>query len=86
MNEETKATEQPQDGEELLTIDEAGKFLDTSKSTIYRLLGQGDLKARELASSGAFVNRTLLRISSADPKRYRWMPPHELILTSWSRR
>ena len=36
MNDDIKGTEQPQDGEELLTIDEAGKFLDTSKSTIYR--------------------------------------------------
>ncbi|MDR3708117.1 MAG: ATPase, T2SS/T4P/T4SS family [Capsulimonadaceae bacterium] len=38
----------------LLTIDEAAKFLGTSKSTLYRLLGQGDLSATKVGKQWRF--------------------------------
>lgn len=40
--------------EELLTIDEAAAFLDTSKSTLYRLLGQGDVKGTKVGKQWRF--------------------------------
>src|SRR5580704_9391687 len=43
-----------QEGEDLLTIDEACKFLDTSKSTLYRVLGQGDLKGTKVGKQWRF--------------------------------
>jgi excisionase family DNA binding protein len=50
---EDKEMEQTQ-AEELLTIDEAAKFLDTSKSTLYRLLGQGDIKGTKVGKQWRF--------------------------------
>jgi len=68
LNDDIKATEQPQDGEELLTIDEAGKFLDTSKSTIYRLLGQGDLKGTKVGKQWRFRKSDLTAYLERGPE------------------
>jgi len=40
--------------EDLLTIDEAAAFLGTSKSTLYRLLGQGDIKGTRVGKQWRF--------------------------------
>ena len=60
--------QQPQDSEELLTIDEAGKFLDTSKSTIYRLLGQGDLKGTKVGKQWRFRKSDLTAYLERGPE------------------
>ena len=67
MNDDTQTTPQ-QDGEELLTIDEAGKFLDTSKSTIYRLLGQGDLKGTKVGKQWRFRKSDLTAYLERGPE------------------
>jgi excisionase family DNA binding protein len=58
-------------GEELLTIDEAAKFLGTSKSTLYRLLAQEDVKGTKVgkqwrfrkADLAAYLDRTPVAIA-----------------------
>ena len=45
--------------EELLTIDEAAAFLGTSKSTLYRLMGQGDVKGAKVGKQWRFLKGDL---------------------------
>lgn len=54
MTDERTAVEETGVAEELLTIDEAARFLDTSKSTIYRILSQGDLKGTKIGKQWRF--------------------------------
>jgi excisionase family DNA binding protein len=42
------------EGEELLSLDEAVQFLSTSRPTLYRLLGQGDLKGLKVGRQWRF--------------------------------
>ncbi|MGO8669780.1 MAG: ATPase, T2SS/T4P/T4SS family [Capsulimonadaceae bacterium] len=54
--------------EDLLTIDEAAKFLDTSKSTLYRLLGQGDLKGTKVGKQWRFRKSDLTAYLARGPE------------------
>jgi len=54
--------------EDLLTIDEAAKFLDTSKSTIYRLLGGGDVKGTKVGKQWRFRKPDLLAYLQRTPE------------------
>src|SRR5579871_3539729 len=73
MPDERNEVEEAGGGEELLTIDEAARFLDTSKSTIYRILSQGDLKGTKVgrqwrfrkADLTAYLERTPIPVAVA---------------------
>jgi excisionase family DNA binding protein len=54
MTEARNEGEEAGAAEDLLTIDEAARFLDTSKSTIYRILSQGDLKGTKVGKQWRF--------------------------------
>src|SRR5947209_3345773 len=48
------------EGEELLGLDEAVQFLSTSRPTLYRLLGQGDLKGLKVGRQWRFRKSDLV--------------------------
>ena len=54
MTDERNEVEEASMAEELLSIDEAARFLDTSKSTLYRILSQGDLKGTKIGKQWRF--------------------------------
>ncbi|HLK59810.1 MAG TPA: ATPase, T2SS/T4P/T4SS family [Chthonomonadaceae bacterium] len=54
MVEERNEVEEAGAAEELLTIDEAARFLDTSKSTIYRILSLGELRGTKIGKQWRF--------------------------------
>lgn len=54
MTDERNEVEEAGASEELLTIDEAARFLDTSKSTIYRILSQGEVKGTKVGKQWRF--------------------------------
>src|SRR5437899_9406688 len=48
------------EGEELLSLDQAVQFLSTSRPTLYRLLGQGDLKGLKVGRQWRFRKTDLV--------------------------
>lgn len=53
--------------EELLSLDEAVKFLGTSKPTLYRVLGQGDLKGLKVGRQWRFRKADLVAYMERSP-------------------
>jgi type IV pilus assembly protein PilB len=55
------------DGEELLTLDEAVQFLGTSKPTLYRWLAQGEVKGLKVGKQWRFRRAELTAYLERDP-------------------
>jgi excisionase family DNA binding protein len=53
--------------EELMTLDEAVQFLNTSKPTLYRVLGQGDLKGLKVGRQWRFRKADLVAYMERSP-------------------
>src|SRR5579871_1193990 len=53
--------------EDLLTLEEALQFLGTSKATLYRLLGQGDLKGLKVGRQWRFRKPDLMAYMQRGP-------------------
>jgi excisionase family DNA binding protein len=66
------------EGEELLSLDEAVQFLSTSRPTLYRLLGQGDLKGLKVGRRWRFRKSDLVAYLERRPAAVASAPAEAL--------
>ena len=64
--------------EELLTLDEAVKFLGTSKPTLYRLLGQDEIKGLKVGRQWRFRRADLIAYTERGPVAVSAAPKEDL--------
>ena len=67
-----------QASEELLTLDEAAKFLGTSKPTFYRLLGQDEIKGMKVGRQWRFRRADLIAYANRSPVAISAAPKEDL--------
>lgn len=71
-------SEAPKSDDELLSLDDAVKFLGTSKPTLYRVLGQGDLKGLKVGRQWRFRKADLIAYLERSPVAVAAAPSGEL--------
>ena len=76
--EDDKRLEETRKSEELLTLDEAVKFLGTSKPTLYRLLGQDEIKGLKVGRQWRFRTADLMAYMQRSPVAVAAAPKEDL--------
>lgn len=69
---------EPKPGEELLTMDEAVQFLNASKPTLYRVLGEDDLKGLKVGHQWRFRKADLIAYMERSPVAVAAAPAFDL--------
>ena len=64
--------------EELLNLDEAVKFLGTSKPTLYRLLGKDEIKGLKVGRQWRFRKTDLMAYMQRSPVAFAAAPTQDL--------
>ena len=67
MDDESMGASEPAPTDELLSFDDALKFLGTSKTTLYRLLEQGDVRGTRVGRQWRFLRADLLAYMERGP-------------------
>src|SRR5215831_16412137 len=77
--EEVPAAAPVGDDEELLTLDDAVQFLGTSRPTLYRVLGQGNLKGLKVGRQWRFRKADLIAYMERGPVAVAAAPNEALL-------